>query len=79
MVDLQGQLIGIPTFGLRGSPSLNFAVRTDAVQSLVDGTSSRQVAAGSVYRAEPGDLLLTSNDLGPDWRAVGGPPATAER
>jgi serine protease Do len=77
MVNLQGQLIGIPTFGLRGSPSVNFAVRTDAVQSLAQGTSSRQVAAGSVYRAVPGKLLLTPNDLGPDWKAAGGPPATA--
>jgi serine protease Do len=77
MVNLQGQLIGIPTFGLRGSPSVNFAVRTDAVQSLAQGTSSRQVAAGSVYRAVPGKLLLTPNDLGPDWEAAGGPPVTA--
>jgi S1-C subfamily serine protease len=75
MVNLQGQLIGIPTFGLRGSPSLNFAVRTDAVQSLAQGTSSRQVATGPVYRADPGKLLLTPNDLGPDWKAAGGPPA----
>jgi S1-C subfamily serine protease len=77
MVNLRGQLIGIPTFGLRGSPSLSFAVRTDAVQSLVHGTSSRPVAPGPVYRAAPGDLLLTPNDLGSDWKAAGGPSAVA--
>jgi len=77
MVNLRGQLIGIPTFGLRGSPSLNFAVRVDAIRSLAHGASSSQVAAGPLYRAEASDLLLTPNDLGPDWKAASGPPATA--
>jgi hypothetical protein len=78
MVNLRGKLVGIPTFGVRGSRSLNFAVGADAVRALLRMPPPGPAPAGPAYRADPAAVLLTPDDLGPEWRDLGGPPGAGD-
>jgi hypothetical protein len=72
VVNLRGNLIGIPTVGVRGSESLNLAVSADGVQALLQVAPPGAAPAGPLYRGDPREVLLTPDDLGPEWGATRG-------
>jgi hypothetical protein len=79
MVNLRGRLIGIPTFGVRGSRSLNFAVSADAVQALLRMPTPGPAPAGPLYGGDPRDVPLEPDDLGPGWKSIMDRMRTDER
>lgn len=73
MVNLRARLVGIPTFGVRGGQSLNFAISADAIQTLLDTPPASPSPTEPLFHGDPRAILLAPDVLGPEWETARGP------
>ena len=69
LVNLRGNLVGIPSSQLRGSQGIGFAISSEAVQSFLQAPPAAGLADGPMFSGSAIDLGLTPDDLGPDWES----------
>ncbi len=69
LVNLRGQLIGVPSFSSGQSPGLNFGVGSEEVQALLQQAPTPP-SSEATYDGDPHDLLPTPPDLGPAWQTA---------